>query len=281
MRRYLLLLTLLLIPSIGQAQQVKINGTVNSGTGLTTASYDFTPCGGMNAEGLVGPGWYSDFGGDHGSITRNVTAADPDANHMCNLALITDTAGYETGIGMGHCADSSPSTACTNYEQSGHGAVPRLSSITFDSYFVFKNPAVLTGVRICVSYLSIGISPGCDQNDNPVQVVALQFSTNRSDTHWQYRVCDTSCNATSDSGVTPVASHWTCFRVRSTTAGTFLLSVGDSATSACSALSSETSYTTNLPTEPGVEPWFLVYQIDATAKTLVMNRWRFQKSVAP
>jgi len=258
---------------------------VANALGIGDIDYDCNFGGGITAEGLIGNcGWYADLAGTGGSISRSSDAA-PDINHFALLALKSGNAsGNETGIGWGYCNVTTPTTACGAGTQANE-IFPELGMIKFKSYFVFKNPSVLTSIRLCAVYQSLSfLTHTCDQSDGPDQTIGVQFSTSAGDTHWMAVTGDATGgggahNTRTDTGVTPVASDYTCVLIFSTSVGTIQFEVGDSATSPCLSLSSPVSISTTLPTS-SESPWMLVAPLNTTQKTMYPIRWKFHADVA-
>lgn len=169
MRAFLSLTALVLITAISVSAQSGVGGggqtNVSGGGGTSSgaqaqAKFFATFCGGLNTEGLVGDqGWYSDLGGNSGSIGRTNYAA-PDANHQCNLDILSTTNTQQTGMGWGFCASGTVAAACNNFQT--NELFPAPSSTVFDFTWVFKfqadtvnlvqrtqNDACTTGTSTC------------------------------------------------------------------------------------------------------------------------------------
>jgi hypothetical protein len=247
---------------------------------LTTYAIDARFCSGMRSEGLLGsPGWFTDLPSP-GTITQSVA---PDGNHPCSLVFSTGASGTYAGAILGYCNQNTTSTACSSVPTAD--SFPLLSTVLFDSWFVFKNSATITNIAMCAGFNSWVNTGSICTGPNPAYEMHIRYDTSAGDLHWKAITGDATGgggthNTTVDLGVTPVASHWTCAHIFSTTVGVIFFQVGDDATSACSHLGSISTISTTLPTS-GSTPNIYVQTYDSNAKSIQINRFSFSMSVNP
>jgi hypothetical protein len=142
------------------------------------------------------------------------------------------------------------------------------SSVTENTSAVAMKAAVntaITNAEVCAVGISlIGIPPqilnkSCSSNgaNNWKQFIGFRYSTNLSDTHWNYVTADATTLAATDSSVTPIPGDWVCLDFHSLSNGTATMAIGQasgSGGSAFAALGSPTTISAHLPTIP-ITPW--------------------------
>ena len=248
--------------------------------------YDFNFCGGTQDEGLVGPGWYSDSGGTiTGRFIYRSAGSTPDVRHPCLIALQSGTtSGQETGIILGMCADSTPSTSCVNIQ-----ATDDMDVIdgTFDSIFLFKIGGTLANIRLGVCYSQLSAASGCDQSANPKQSIGVMYDTGAGDTNFMAFTGDATGgggahNTRTSTGVAPVIGDFVCVYIQATSAGNYSFQVGEAASgsSACSSLSSAVTIATTIPTVP-LSPQFTVTPLSNSQRQMFAARYVYHNPNVP
>lgn len=253
------------------ANQINVltyNSSLDSGTGgfetdigggVIASAIDFSQfilredfCGVNNAGGGI---WFGKYGWTVFSSGSTVYTAIRDANDPCIVNL--QTGATDTNLARLQQA------GLTSEATSGTPRINPTSDTNFDFYFVVQLGGTITNAEFAMGFCQVsgGYSDCLRQATSTQPGLWFKYSTVDSDTNWEFISCNTGgCTASvTDTGVAPAASTTYRFRMRSTTAGTYLVSVNGG---------SETSVTPASVANSNMEPFFIVKTATAAARTL-------------
>lgn len=240
-----------------------------SGSAVSVNPFDFT-CAyiydefypGAAATGTVGQSGFTSL--NIGTTGCGSTAgAAPETNHPGIYKSTTATTFVATALGCG---------VSHNGNGNGSGDFGDLSTQTnWEVRWIFKTGPSLTNVKI-----RVGIFPQSNagtQADPPADGVWIRYISG-TDTNWTVTENTGSTPATLDSGVSIAVSTWYAVKIRSTSAGTWLMSVA----TAGGAFSTEKSIcsigcdlTATLTAVTTLGPGYQIVTGDTTAKSLSID----------
>lgn len=209
-------------------------------------------CGVNNAGGGL---WFGKYSWTVFSSGTSSLSAIRDANDPCIVNLQTGA----TSTNLARLQQAGVTSDAT----SGTPRINPTADTNFDFHFVVQLGSTITNVDFAVGFCQVsgGYSDCLQQATSTQPGLWFKYSTADSDTNFEFVSCNTGgCTASvTDLGVAPAASTTYRFRVRSTVAGTYLVSINGG---------SETSVTPASVANSNMEPFFLVKTETSAARTL-------------
>jgi len=245
--RVLLFLAFCVILWASVVAQSNINGSVQAGpSALDTTQVSFREdfCNAVVTGGaLAATEGENNWRGDTSSGgTATIATSTFDNNHPCVLRLFVDNASSTwTVLYLG-----------TNTI----GAMLRPSAVTFDSRWIFKLE------QTTATQLQIGliVHQGGTYQGTGNKFVTLNYDTTLSDTNFMFTHNDGTGPIVRTSSGVAADTAWHNLRIRSTVAGTYLMSLDGGA---------ETSFSTTIPaTTDWASPNFMIQATSATSTFL-------------
>lgn len=244
-------------------------GTSASGSAISINPFDLT-CAwiydemypGAAATGTIGQSGFTSLSiGTTGC--GSTSGAAPETNHPGIYKSTTATSFVATPLGCG---------VSHNGNGNGSGDFGDLSTQTnWTVWWVYKTGPSLTNIKI-----RVGIIPQSNagtQADPPADGVWIRYISG-TDTNWTVTENTGSTAATVDSGVSIAVSTWYAVRIRSTTVGTWLMSVataGGAFSAEKTICSSGCDVTATLTAVTTLGPGWQVITGDTTAKSISID----------
>lgn len=172
------------------------------------------------------------------------------------------TLAYQTNPGAARWGVMRVSSGASNGDNTGLalGGVSAVDATTnWEAQWIIS-PVSVTSVQYVIGITNLGAIAS--------NYIGMRFDS-ATDTNWKFESCASSTCSTTDSGVAVTAGNWYRFRLRTTSSGTYLLSVNGG---------SETSISTNIPTTSNMRLTAVVQTKTGSAKDLDVDRFSLTRT---
>ena len=172
------------------------------------------------------------------------------------------TLAYQTNPGAARWGVMRVSSGASNGDNTGLalGGVSAVDATTnWEAQWIIS-PVSVTSVQYVIGITNLGAIAS--------NYIGMRFDS-ATDTNWKFEACASSTCSTTDSGVAVTAGNWYRFRLRTTSSGTYLLSVNGG---------SETSISTNVPTTSNMRLTAVVQTKTGSAKDLDVDRFSLTRT---